>query len=65
MKIFINILENGNVRIQARVEAGKGNVGDFFQEIGPNQTFMDISYSDFISHGDGEMEIKEPKKEKK
>ncbi len=56
MKVFITI-EDGVVYIESRVVDERNNIGDIFEEIGPNDFFLGVSYAEFVEHGDGEMEI--------
>ncbi len=57
-KVFINILEDGTVFIQARVADKEGNVGDFSDEITIGESLFGVPYAAFISNGEGVMEIK-------
>ncbi len=56
-KVYINILEDGIVFIQARVADKEGNLGDFSEEISIGESFLGVPYEEFISNGEGEMEI--------
>lgn len=57
-KVFINILEDGTVFIQARAADKEGNVGDFSEEINTGESFFGVPHAAFISNGEGAMEIK-------
>ncbi len=59
MKIFITLLETGNVALQIRASDKEGNIGDLSETVEPGESFLGVSYEDFVKHGDGEMEIKE------
>ncbi len=58
MKIFVTVYD-GVVFIEARAVDKNKNIGDIFEEISTDESFLGVPYEDFISHGDGEMEIEE------